>query len=167
VAGLAAAALSVRGLATALVFLRGALIRNGIGALIVGAGELVYQFTRLVNGVGSFGNAMALLKDLVLEVWDRIKMGATAAGAAATALFFDIKADAAAGEMPHVQGLSVFTCRIRRKLAPHASITRNHIGFMLTLAPGVKGGPGQRYGSGGMPPLPAQAAQWPTPAAQN
>jgi len=97
VAGLAAAALSVRGLATALVFLRGALIRTGIGALIVGAGELVYQFTRLINGVGSFGNAMALLKDLVLEVWDRIRMGATAAGAAATALFFDIKADAASG----------------------------------------------------------------------
>ena len=41
VAGLAVAALSVRGLATALVFLRGALIRTGIGALIVGAGELV------------------------------------------------------------------------------------------------------------------------------
>ena len=32
---------------------------------------------------------------------------------------------------------------------------------------GAKGGPGQRYGSGGIPPLPAQAAQWPTPAAQN
>ena len=32
---------------------------------------------------------------------------------------------------------------------------------------GTKGGPGQSYGSGGMPPLPAQAAQWPTPAAQN
>jgi len=32
---------------------------------------------------------------------------------------------------------------------------------------GAKGGPGQIYGSGGMPPLPAQAAQWPTPAAQN
>jgi len=32
---------------------------------------------------------------------------------------------------------------------------------------GAKGGPGQSYGSGGMPPLPAQAAKWPTPAAQN
>ncbi len=39
VAGMAVAALSVRGLATALVFLRGALIRTGIGALIVGAGN--------------------------------------------------------------------------------------------------------------------------------
>jgi hypothetical protein len=32
---------------------------------------------------------------------------------------------------------------------------------------GAKGGPGQSYGSGGIPPLPAQAIQWPTPAAQN
>ena len=32
---------------------------------------------------------------------------------------------------------------------------------------GTKGGPGQSYGSGGTPPLPAQAAHWPTPAAQN
>jgi hypothetical protein len=32
---------------------------------------------------------------------------------------------------------------------------------------GAKGGLGQSYGAGGMPPLPAQAAQWPTPAAQN
>lgn len=40
VAGLAAAALSIRGLATTQVVLRGALNRTGIGALIVGAGEL-------------------------------------------------------------------------------------------------------------------------------
>lgn len=72
VAGMAAAALSVRGLATALVVLRGALIRTGIGALIVGAGELVYQFTRLVSGAGGFGEAMSLLKDLAVEVWERI-----------------------------------------------------------------------------------------------
>ncbi|MDP5308652.1 MAG: phage tail tape measure C-terminal domain-containing protein [Paracoccus sp. (in: a-proteobacteria)] len=73
VAGLAAAALSVRGLATALVVLRGALIRTGIGALIVGAGELVYQFTRLVRGAGGFGNAMALMGDVAKAVWEGIK----------------------------------------------------------------------------------------------
>lgn len=73
VAGLAAAALSVRGLATALVVLRGALIRTGIGALIVGAGELVYQFTRLVKGAGGFGNAMALMGDVAKAVWEGIK----------------------------------------------------------------------------------------------
>jgi hypothetical protein len=32
---------------------------------------------------------------------------------------------------------------------------------------GAKGGPGQSYGSGGMPPLPAQAAQWPSPQARD
>lgn len=73
VAGLAAAALSVRGLATALVVLRGALIRTGIGALIVGAGELVYQFARLVRGAGGFGNAMALMGDVAKAVWEGIK----------------------------------------------------------------------------------------------
>ena len=73
VAGLAAAAISVRGLATALVVLRGALIRTGIGALIVGAGELVYQFTKLVKGAGGFGNAMALMGDVAKAVWEGIK----------------------------------------------------------------------------------------------
>lgn len=73
VAGLAAAAVSVRGLATALVVLRGALIRTGIGALIVGAGELVYQFTTLVKGAGGFGKAMALMGNVAKAVWDGIK----------------------------------------------------------------------------------------------
>ncbi len=76
VAGLAAAALSVRGLATALVVLRGALIRTGIGALIVGAGELVYQFTKLVKGAGGFGKAMALMGDVAKAVWEGIKVTA-------------------------------------------------------------------------------------------
>jgi lambda family phage tail tape measure protein len=73
VAGMAVAALSVRGLATALVLLRGALIRTGIGALIVGAGELVYQFTKLVSGAGGFGAAMGLMGDVAKAVWDGIK----------------------------------------------------------------------------------------------
>ena len=97
VAAVVAAALSVRGLATALVILKGALIRTGIGALIVGAGELVYWFTRLASGAGGFGEAMRLLKEVAVEVWDRIKMGASAAGARATAMFYDLKADAAMG----------------------------------------------------------------------
>ena len=108
VAGLAASALSVRGLATGLVILRGALIRTGIGALIVGAGELVFQFTKLVSGAGGFGNAMGLLKDVVVEVWERIKIGATAAGAAATAMFFDIKADAASGMQSAIESVLGF-----------------------------------------------------------
>ncbi|MDP3340463.1 phage tail tape measure C-terminal domain-containing protein [Frigidibacter sp.] len=72
VAGLAVAALSVRGLATALVLLRGALIRTGIGALVVGAGELVYQFAELARRVGGVGEAFRLLAHLASEVWSRI-----------------------------------------------------------------------------------------------
>ena len=97
VTAMAAAALSVRGLATTLVVLKGALIRTGIGALIVGAGELVYWLSRLASGAGDFGEAMGLLKDVAVEVWDRIKIGASAAGAAATAMFYDLKSDATSG----------------------------------------------------------------------
>ncbi|QYX58020.1 phage tail tape measure protein [Roseovarius sp. SCSIO 43702] len=77
VAGMAAAALSVRGLATALVLVRGALIRTGIGALIVGAGELVYQFTKLVKGAGGFGEALELLGNVARAVWDGITRAVT------------------------------------------------------------------------------------------
>jgi hypothetical protein len=81
VVGLAGAALSVRGLATGLVFLRGALIRTCIGALIVGAGELVYQFTQLAAKVGGVGAAFGLLRDVAAEAWDRIALSASAAWA--------------------------------------------------------------------------------------
>jgi hypothetical protein len=59
-----AARLAAMTLSGALVFLRGALIRTGIGALIVGAGELVYQFTRLMQAVGGFGAAMGMLREV-------------------------------------------------------------------------------------------------------
>ncbi|SHE63097.1 phage tail tape measure protein, lambda family [Ruegeria intermedia] len=108
VAAMAAAAFSVRGLATTLVVLKGALIRTGIGALIVGAGELVYWFTRLSSGAGGFGDAMRLLKDVAVEVWDRIKMGAAAAGARATAMFYDLKADAATGMAGAIESVVAF-----------------------------------------------------------
>jgi hypothetical protein len=72
VAAMAAAAFSVSSVATALVVLRGALIRTGIGALIVGVGELIYQFSQLVARVGSVGEAFRLLGDLAREVWSRM-----------------------------------------------------------------------------------------------
>ena len=92
VAGMAAAALSVRGVATALVFLRGALIRTGIGALIVGAGELVYQFSQLVTRVGGVGEAFRLLGDLAREVWSRIGLSLDAALARMAAGWEGLKA---------------------------------------------------------------------------
>jgi hypothetical protein len=72
VAGMVVAAASVRGLATALVLLRGALIRTGIGALAVAAGELIYQLGSLVQATGGFGAALTLLGNVAREVWERI-----------------------------------------------------------------------------------------------
>jgi hypothetical protein len=92
VAGFAAAALSVRGLATALVVLRVALIRTGIGALIIGAGELIFQFGRLVQGTGSVGAALGLLGDVAREVWDRMKLGMVALGLSIMAGWAEISA---------------------------------------------------------------------------
>jgi hypothetical protein len=71
--GFVAARVATFSLATALVLLRGAIIRTGIGALIVGAGELVYQFGRLVQGAGGFGNALELMGNVARAVWDGIK----------------------------------------------------------------------------------------------
>jgi hypothetical protein len=92
VAGMVVAAASVRGLATAIVLLRGALIRTGIGALIVAAGELIYQFGSLVRAADGFGTALSLLGDVASEVWDRIGLLAVALAARVTAAWRDIQA---------------------------------------------------------------------------
>jgi hypothetical protein len=92
VIGLAVAAAATVTLSGALVFLRGALIRTGIGALIVGAGELVYQFTRLVKGAGGFGNALSLLGNVAYEVWGRMSLGAGSLVLSMQAVGFEIQA---------------------------------------------------------------------------
>ncbi|WP_414897706.1 phage tail tape measure protein [Rhodovulum sp. YEN HP10] len=69
-AALAAAALNAK-----LLLTRAALMRTGIGALVVGAGELVLWFGRLVTAAGGFGGALDLMKDVAAEVWERIVMG--------------------------------------------------------------------------------------------
>ena len=76
VASLTAAALGVGKLALSMKVLRAAIIRTGIGALIVGAGELIYWFGRLARGAGGFGAALGLIKDVAVEVWTRIGDGA-------------------------------------------------------------------------------------------
>ena len=85
VVALGAAALGISGFSLSLTVLKGALIRTGIGALIVGAGELVYQFSKLVEGAGGFGAALGLLSDLASEVWDRIGLGVDAVVASLSA----------------------------------------------------------------------------------
>ncbi|MFU8899456.1 MAG: phage tail tape measure C-terminal domain-containing protein [Roseinatronobacter sp.] len=95
VAGMVAAALSVRGLATALVFLRGAIIRTGIGALIVGAGELIYWFGQLVQSTGGFSEALTMLADVAREVWSRMGLGLQGLNLVAQASWLRFKALAA------------------------------------------------------------------------
>jgi hypothetical protein len=92
VAAKIAAAVSVRGLAMALVILRGALLRLPFIALIVGAGELVHWFGRLVRGAGGFGNALSLLGDLAREVSERMALGTLAMGLRIIASWSEIKA---------------------------------------------------------------------------
>jgi hypothetical protein len=74
----ALAGLAVKGLSRALRVLRAALISTGIGALVVGAGELVYWFGRLVSSAGSFGRALGLVYDLGKAVF--LGIGNTAWG---------------------------------------------------------------------------------------
>lgn len=55
--------IATKGLTVSLVALRGALLRTGIGALVVVAGELVYQFWEAVRAAGSVSAAFENLKN--------------------------------------------------------------------------------------------------------
>jgi hypothetical protein len=92
VAGLVAARLATASLAGALVLLRGAILRTGIGALIVGAGELNFRFGQLVQGAGGFGNALALMGDVAKAVWEGIKVSASSFVDSFRALGADVEA---------------------------------------------------------------------------
>ena len=65
---------AVFSLVTSLKVLRGAIIRTGIGALIVIVGELIYQFTRLVEATGSIGEPFVLAKNVAVEVFGRLQL---------------------------------------------------------------------------------------------
>ncbi|WP_417723953.1 hypothetical protein [Salipiger sp.] len=93
VGALVAARLATFTFSGALTFLRGALIRTGIGALVVGAGELVYQFSRLVTAAGGFGGAFALVGDVAAEVLSRLGIALQASRAAISGVWLGIKAD--------------------------------------------------------------------------
>ena len=121
VLSLASAVLGIRGVSLSLAVLRGALIRTGIGALIVGAGELLYWFGRLVKGAGGFGAALGLLKNLAVEVWDRIKLGGKSLGLALATVWTTIEAG---------------------WLRMLAGIERKWADFMHKIAASIKGLPG-------------------------
>jgi tape measure domain-containing protein len=69
---------AVATLTAGLGLLRAALIRTGIGALIVLAGELVYQLWSVVDGAGSVGEAFNRLKKSGVDTWERIVSGGEA-----------------------------------------------------------------------------------------
>lgn len=93
VAALVAARLATLSLAGALTFLRGALIRTGFGALIVAAGEMVYQFTRLVTATGGFAEALTFLGDIAALVWQGIIDSSAAIPPALSAVWLKVKSE--------------------------------------------------------------------------
>lgn len=90
--GSVAATAGIGRFAAALLLLRGAIIRTGIGALIILAGELAYQISVVVEKVGGLGNAFSLLKDVAVEVWERIVTAAGAIPAGLSGVWEGIKA---------------------------------------------------------------------------
>lgn len=80
------AAAATGALNAALIFLRANLVRIGIGAVIVLAGELAYQFMQLIDRAGGFAQAMVLLGNVAAEVWQRIQHGGQAMGFALRAV---------------------------------------------------------------------------------
>ena len=94
VAGFVLAKVATMGLVGSLLLLKAALIRTGIGALVVGAGELVYQFVRLVKGAGGFGQAMILVKAAALEAFQRMGQQGLLFGQQVKAVYNGLKYDA-------------------------------------------------------------------------
>jgi hypothetical protein len=81
--------------------LRVALMRLGIPALVIVAGELVHQFMRLVTSAGGFGEALNVLKDIAKGAFEYIIAQGRAIPPAIAAVWNDMKASflAALGEM--------------------------------------------------------------------
>lgn len=80
VAAFVAARIATLSLAAALTTLRTALIRTGIGAIVIALGEAVFQFTRLSQAVGGTGEAAALVGAVFQEVFERIKTSVSLLG---------------------------------------------------------------------------------------
>jgi tape measure domain-containing protein len=75
VGAMIAARLATFSLTVALAGLKAALISSGIGVLIVGAGVSIGLFFRLITAAGGFGEALKLLGNVGLGVFDKIKAG--------------------------------------------------------------------------------------------
>jgi tape measure domain-containing protein len=89
-AALIAAARTIT-LAGAFTVLRRAILATGIGAIIIGAGELVLWFSKLVKAAGGFGNAMELLGEVAAAVWQGFVDSAAAIPPALNAVWEQMK----------------------------------------------------------------------------
>jgi len=67
---------AVTKLSLSLAGLRAAIARTGFGLLVIGAAELILAIGRLISRVGGFGEAFGLVKDVSIEVWERVRQGA-------------------------------------------------------------------------------------------
>lgn len=80
-------------LTASLTLLRAALIRTGIGLLVVAAGELVYQFARLVEATGSFSGAFSELGRRAELIFDALEFGFLAMTEAMRSAWYGAMAD--------------------------------------------------------------------------
>lgn len=71
VASFIAAKVATLSLAGAFTFLKGAIIRTGIGAIVVLIGEAVFQVLRAAKAMGGWGNAFRQFYKIVKEVMNR------------------------------------------------------------------------------------------------
>ncbi|MDZ7823675.1 MAG: hypothetical protein U5K75_06255, partial [Ahrensia sp.] len=78
-------------LSRSLIVLRGALLKTGIGVLIVGAGYLVTKFVELIQKAGGFGEVMVLMGGVAKGVWEKISAGASYMKASLALVFNDIE----------------------------------------------------------------------------
>lgn len=89
---LVAAAAAKWAMAAAAQGLRAALLRLGFPALIIAAGEMLHQFSRLVTATGTWGNALDALRSLAAAVWTNIKTTGAAIAPALSAVWEGVKA---------------------------------------------------------------------------
>jgi len=94
VAGLVAARLATFTLAGAFAFLRTAIIRTAIGALIIGVAEAIRMFMLLKKQIGGVGPLLDLFKRVFVEVLDKVALKFQWLAAMTKAKFYQIKQDA-------------------------------------------------------------------------
>jgi len=92
VAALVAARLATMSLAGSLAFLRGAIMRTGVGLLVIGAAELVLALGRIVTKVGGVGAAMEIMGRVAAGVWKGIGIAAGAVPLALESVWQSVRA---------------------------------------------------------------------------